>query len=227
MKKFIKIFTLFTICIVISLSCIACKKTNDPSLNPDTLSNTIETTQTFKSKKEVIDSLTNYSFEYQISYQEDETTKITSYIDMRTSDSWLYIVEKTAFLANINTQSLYMLDLEGKTATLTDLDEDMTSFSTWGTVLFGWYEHASLFSKKGSSTIVGRACDVHEYNLGTLKYVYYLDKEYDICLKYEITASPTQKTTFEFTEFKIGDILTQEVLSILDGYQIDDYRGLA
>lgn len=203
---------------------MACQKPEDDSNNPP--QGNVDTELTFKSREEIVDSLTNYSFEYQITYQDGDGVNTSSFIDMKTTNAWLYMSENTfAFLADIDTQSMYMLDMEEKTAILTDLDEDMSSFSSWGTLFFDWYEYEDNLHKTGSATIAGRSCDIYEYSFGTLKYVYHLDKEYDICLKFELIASTTEKTTFIFTKFQIGGVLTQDVLSIIDGYVIDDFRG--
>lgn len=230
MKKYIKIFAISILCLVLALCFIGCQSNANTDMEDDEseeTKETQETPETFKTKDEIVRSLTNYSFKYQLSYNDGEETTVTNYIDKQTDGAWLYVIEDTAFLADIAEEALYMLDMEDHTATLIDLDEEMNSFSGWGGVLFGWYDQASNFNKTGTATVIGRTCDVYEYTFGTLRYTYYIDQAYDMCLKYEISESSlSQNTVFVFTEFNIGNVKTSDILSILEGYTVEDYRNI-
>lgn len=227
MKKYMKIFAISIFCLVLALCLIGCQSDADIDAEEEEGEETQETPETFKTKEDVIRSLTNYSFKYKLSYNDGDKITVTNFTDMQTADAWLYVIEDSGFLADIAEDSLYMLNMEDNTAILTDLDEEMDSFSGWGGVLFGWYDQASSFNKTGTAAVVGRSCNVYEYTFGTLRYVYYIDQVYDICLKYEISESSiSESTVFMFTEFAIGNIKTSEILSILEDYTVDDYRDI-
>lgn len=220
MIKIVKnLFGLFLI-IILVLSTVACVKT------PEEDKDKKDPEETFLTQEEVKKNLTNYSFKYQISFFDGTDTKILNITDIRNEDAWQYGLDEIIFLANMKTKSLYMLDKQNKTGTLTDLDDEMNSFSNWGSYLFGWHENVGGFKKISTEKVVNRSCTVYEFSYGTLKYTYYIDRQYDLCLKYEIfESSSNNKTTFTFTEFKMGGVTTEQVMGVLDGYEIDDYRS--
>lgn len=227
MTKYYKYLITMFVCIALILSFSACG--GDPNINEDeNLNEDNIIKETFLSKEEVINSLKNYDFKYSYTFTENDKTNTISYVDTRAENAWAFSTESDSsiiFLANKTTSSLYMLYPEDKTGTLVDLDDNFDSFSEWGSHLFSWYDHSSDFTKKGTSTIAGRTCNIYEYTLGTLKYSYFIDREYDLCLKFEIIESTSSiKTTFTFTEFKMGGVTTDEIMAVLEGYQIDDYR---
>lgn len=222
MNKYVKILFGFLLCVIVILSSVAC---TNPDEDEDGGNGNQD--EQFLTQEQVKKSLTNYSFKYQSSYYDGTKTTIVNIVDMRNEDAWQYGFGEVIFLANIKTTSLYMLNTEDKTGMLTKLDEEMTSFSNWGTYLFGWYENVSSFKKVGTDKVVNRMCNVYEFSFGTIKYTYYIDRQYDLCLKYEIFESSSNvKTTFTFTEFKMGGVKTEEILAVLEGYTIDDYRNI-
>ncbi|WP_413827417.1 hypothetical protein [Methanobrevibacter sp. UBA313] len=225
MRKYLKNLITMFVCVGLMLSLSAC---GDNSGNEGNQKEDKKTQDTFLTREEVIKNLKNYSFKYSYTFSEKGETDTITYSDKRTENAWIFSTEgedAIIFLANKDTSSLYMLYPGDKIGTLIDLEDDFDSFSGWGTHLFSWYDHAKDFSKKGTATVAGRTCNIYEYAFGTLKYSYFIDKEYDLCLKFEITESKnSMKTTFAFTEFKMGGVTTEEIMAVLEGYEIDDYR---
>lgn len=219
MKKYVKILLGFILCVILVLGSVGCDKTDQEEEKK------AGSDEKFLTQEEVEKKLTNYSFKYQSSYNDGTKTTVLNITDMRNEDAWQYGLDEVIFLANMKTESLYMLNKQEKTGVLTNLDKEMNSFSNWGHYLFGWYENVAGFKKVRTEKVVNRSCSVYEYSYGTLKYTYYIDREHDLCLKYEIFESATNaKTTFAFTEFKMGGVTTEEVLGVLEGYIIDDFR---
>ena len=181
--------------------------------------------ETFKTKEEVVKALTNYSFKYTYTYYDGEETQVLDIVDIKNNEAWLYEYDDLIILANKTTKSSYMLNKEDKTGMIIDLTDDYESFSSWGTHLFSWYDNVDGFKKIKTEKILNRDCNVYEYSFGTIKYTYYIDREYDLCLKFDFTESLTNsKSSFVFTEFKIGGIKTTDITAILEDYEIDDYR---
>lgn len=189
-----------------------------------------KTDEKFMTQEEVEDKLKNYSFEYTFTYTEDGEVTSSEYIDMRTEEAWLFRTgtkgDTLTFLANKNTKSLYMLNDEEKTGLIMTLEDDFESFDGWGMHLFGWYSYADDFVKKGTKDIAGRTCTIYEYTFGTIKYTYYIDREYDLCLKFDLYESSANITSsFVYTYFQINNVKTEDIMDVLDGYEIEDYRG--
>lgn len=225
MKKNWKNFKTLLISMGLMVSLSACAGTsNEQNTSGD--DNTSQ--ETFLTREEVEKKLKNYSFAYSYTFTENGVTEIVSYSDKRSEDAWLFSTDGESpiiFLANKKTMALYMLYPDDKIGALFNLEDDFEAFGGWGIHLFSWYEHAEDFTKKGTAIIAGKTCTVYEYGLGSLKYAYYIDREYDLCLKFEVSdAKSSMKSTFEFTKFQIGGVTTQEIMAVLEGYKIDDYR---
>lgn len=229
MKKWLNVLAIGIILVLLSLCCIACgpaADNNDDDTTPDENNQQGQLQESFKTQAEIQAQLKNYSFEYKLTYFEGEEERITTYVDIQTQDAWLYGVENTIFVADRVNEDLYMLDPEDMIGTVMNL-ETMDSFSGWGLVLFNWHNDISHLKKTGTATVLNRACNKYGYKLGTIEYTYYIDKEYDICLKYEINESITSaQTEFTFTKFKVGNVTTQEILGIIDDYDVTDYRDM-
>ena len=229
MKKYVNFLCAFLLLALFLLVSIGCGKPSDGENKKEDEKKEDETKEeldvTFKTKDEVIETLTNYSFKYTYSFNDGEETQVLEMIDIKNNEAWLYGFDDSIFIAYKTTKSLYMLSKEDKTGLLMDLTDDTESFNNWGTYLFGWYENVSGFKKVKTEKVLNRDCNVYEYSFGTIKYTYYIDKEYDLCLKFDLTESSTNsKTSFVFTEFKIGGVKLNDIIGMLEEYDIEDYR---
>lgn len=219
MKRYVKVFFGFLFILIFILGFTGCVKPSEDDEKEEGLD------EEFLTKEEAVKKLTNYSFAYQISYVDKDETTVLNITDIRTEDAWQYGDADMLFVADMKTESMYMLNQKEKTGMLTDLDKNMNAFSDWGSHLFNWHENVSSFKKIKNEKVVNRLCIVYEVAYGTIKYTYYIDREYDLCLKYEIIeSSQNLNTTFTFTSFKVGGVTANDVLKVLEDYQIDDYR---
>lgn len=235
MTKFFKTLLAVILSVVI-MSLAGCfgdgtgNKTDDGDNNNINNQNEIE----YKTKEQVAELLTNYHFELEIFVEdddeEDEDTliKIT---EIRCENGYYYALDGMAFIADFQGEKFYSLDIDNKTVFSTELDEeDKESFSdnSSATYLFSWHTYASYFDRAGTETILGRTCDVYEYDLTyhseDFVYTYYVDQDLDICLKYEWSDSSENTSAYmRFTKFQLNGVTIEGILEILDEYEITDY----
>lgn len=223
MKKTIKLLLFVLICSALIFTCLACKKDGENlDQNLDDLQTQGEN-EAFKTEEEVKSSLTNYSFKYLYSYTQGETTTTIQYTDKRAGNVWLYGIDNDFYLSDMDNSLLYTLDGDDLTGSIIT-SNSAEPFSTFD--MFDWYQYADSFAKVRTATVAGRTCNVYSYSISALlSYEYYIDTELDICLKYTGTTNENS-FSFYFTEFALGNTTAEALLSVKDGYTLDDYRNI-
>ncbi len=110
---------------------------------------------------------------------------------------------------------------------MTDTDGSLSSLTTiYNTYLLLGYSYGSNMKKDGTAKIAGRTCDKYQYgysNLGmySFGYIYYLDQETGICMKWEASSqvgTESASVGFEVKELKVGiePIKLPEAMDLVD-----------
>lgn len=120
------------------------------------------------------------------------------------------------------------VDLDRLYTDSTVLETLESAFSSW-LGYYGTYKDEDGFRRAGKAKIAGRDCTKYEYTLSvytaSVTYAFWVDDEYDICMKYYVAAEDStgaNSMTFEVTEFKTSGVS----LPCTDNdytSQIDDY----
>lgn len=217
-KKLALLILVVLMCFTVVLS--ACGELNDLIDNIDDF---IATTDTFKTAEEVKASLTNYWFEYKFTSTDEDGTSTQNLMDIKNSNGWYYqYTDDFAVLMDNQAQRYYVMYPEDKTAYYSNKDE-YESFSGWGMYLFGWYGITFGFQDAGTEVVVGRDCKKYTYKEANgSTYTYYIDKEYDICLKW-VLVEDGETNTFEFTKFQIDNVTDADTIDRINEYAAEPF----
>lgn len=210
-KKLSLLILVVLLCFTVVLS--ACGNLNDLlDLVDDDF---VATTDTFKTAEEVKSSLTNYWFEYNLT-SSDGTVE---FVDIQNSKAWYYEMSGTesAYLQKKEDLKSYVLDLTDMSYYVYDITEEDISFEGWGLHMFGWFENVSGLENDGTAEVLGKTCNKYKYTFMGFTTTYYIDREYDICLKWEYTLD-NQTVIFEVTKYQIGGVVDNFADTILADY---------
>lgn len=181
----------------------------------------------YMTKEEVAALLTNYHFEIEIFTVDGDEENLYKMTEVVCAEGYYYYFDTYAFVANFETNKYYILDIEAKTGMITALEEeDKESFNV-STYMFSWHTYASGFHHSGTQSVAGRTCDVYTYNTvyhsQDFVFTYYIDKELDICLKYEWTDKSENVSSYmRFTKFELNKASLEGIMDTLDEYELTD-----
>ena len=138
-------------------------------------------------------------------------------------DAKLYENNSNITFFNIKEKKIYVLDKNAKTGYVyadEELQFDWENQSSVEILLFP-FEFVILFMKKGNKDkVAGRNCDICTYEAQGTTARYWLDSEYGICLKYEIT-NDDGTSSMEVTHFSVNTVTLQNIIDLSE-YTIRD-----
>jgi hypothetical protein len=172
---------------------------------------------TYDEFKEEVD---NYSVTIEFTDDGVESTWIIKVCE----DGFLYDNGSSINFLNAEEKKVYFLNKTNKTGSYyTDEEGDYDWESQCGIeILLFPHELVMLLLEKGEADeVADRSCVIYTYEADNKTYKYWLDDEYGLCLKYEISENDTITNTMEVTDFSV-DTVTLENIIDLSEYTITD-----
>lgn len=177
------------------------------------------TSDTFRSKTETINAVTNFSIKIALkTYNADGNVETTiNLIEKKCAEGYYLELEGVGYCFDQQNSSVYMLDTTNKTKVLMTTEFNYEQSSPVIANLFEYLSNVDGLIDKGTATVAGISCKKYLLKISTMECYFYVDKTTDICLKKEVFVSNKLYSSIEVTEYAIGN-------TTFASFGLDDYQ---